>query len=246
MHSILICGGTEKDRKDKVLGILKRKRLTQDADTKILERGEKFTIGIAQIRELEKFLARKPFAAPQKIGIVLEAENLTVAAQNALLKTLEEPPAHSLIILTIREPFQLLPTVVSRCEVLDLGAKPELEFEDKKTQKTAEDFLTLINKDQGERLLWVESHKAELTQKREVLKILEIWSVTGRDLLVVKEGRPNLILNRKLKSKYKATSRRLDREKIAENLGKLEYLRQTLGKTNVNPRLTLEVFLLGI
>ena len=55
--------------------------------------------------------------------IITEAQNLTLPAQNALLKTLEEPPAHSLIILTTPNPALLLPTVVSRCQVIHLAPK---------------------------------------------------------------------------------------------------------------------------
>ncbi|MCG2685999.1 hypothetical protein L6258_01350 [Candidatus Parcubacteria bacterium] len=246
IHSILVCGGTAADRQNKVLEILKRKKLTPDADTQILERGEKTTIGIDQVRDLGKFLSRKPFAAPQKAGIIPEAGDLTTEAQNALLKTLEEPPAHSQIILTTRGAAALLPTVVSRCQVLELGPKIGLDFTRKEVHQKAEELLEILNWNKGQRLAWVESQKSELTQKGEVLKIFEIWLATLRDLLVIQTGNTKLLLNPTLKEKYQVVAGQLTLNEIQQPLEHLQKLRRALTTTNVSPRLTLEVFLLKL
>lgn len=82
------------------------------------------TITVQQIRELERELYLRPFVAPVKVAIVFDAERMCLgaaAAANAFLKTLEEPPAHTLILLTSGRPSMLLPTIVSRCLRLDLG-----------------------------------------------------------------------------------------------------------------------------
>ena len=79
------------------------------------------SIGISAVRSLEKFLQRKPYQAPIKTAIITQAEKLTLPAQQALLKTLEEPPAHSQIILLCPSEEQLLPTIVSRCLVKHLA-----------------------------------------------------------------------------------------------------------------------------
>jgi len=246
IHSILVCGGTAADRQNKVLNILKRKRLAPDADTKILERGERATIGIDQVRDLEKFLSRRPFAAPQKVGIILEAENLTTEAQNALLKTLEEPPAHSQIILATRGATTLLPTVVSRCQILELGPTVGLDFAGEEVNQRAEKLLEILNWNKGQRLAWVDSQKSELTQKGEVLKIFEIWLATLRDLLVIQTGNSELLLNPTLKEKYRGAADQLTLNEIQQPLEHLQELRWALATTNVNPRLTLEVFLLKL
>lgn len=73
------------------------------------------TIPIDRIRELRDQAAFRPFEGPNKIFIVREADRMLEAAANALLKTLEEPPPASLILLTATEEADLLPTVVSRC-----------------------------------------------------------------------------------------------------------------------------------
>ena len=75
-------------------------------------------VSIAQVRSLEHSLSRRPHKAPLKVALVLEAERMCLPpaeAANAFLKTLEEPPDHSLLILTSDRPEQLLPTVRSRC-----------------------------------------------------------------------------------------------------------------------------------
>lgn len=72
------------------------------------------SIKISDIRELQMWAQFKPFEGKQKVIICREAERLTVEAQNAFLKTLEEPPDQTTIILTAVNPFKLLPTIVSR------------------------------------------------------------------------------------------------------------------------------------
>ena len=75
-------------------------------------------VSIAQVRSLEHSLSRRPHTAPLKVALILEAERMCLPpaeAANAFLKTLEEPPDHSLLILTSDRPEQLLPTVRSRC-----------------------------------------------------------------------------------------------------------------------------------
>jgi DNA polymerase-3 subunit delta' len=79
---------------------------------------------VAQIRELERELHLRPFMAPLKVAVIFDAERMclgSAGAANAFLKTLEEPPAHTLILLTSGRPAMLLPTIISRCLRLDLG-----------------------------------------------------------------------------------------------------------------------------
>jgi len=73
-------------------------------------------IRIEQIRELVHTLSMKPYAAAYRMAIVSQAQTMTPEAGNALLKTLEEPPAQTLLILTASGPSDLLPTIVSRCQ----------------------------------------------------------------------------------------------------------------------------------
>jgi len=72
-------------------------------------------IKIEQVREIEHHIIYRPLVAQRKICLINDADQLTTAAANALLKTLEEPPDHSMFILITSRPFALLPTVRSRC-----------------------------------------------------------------------------------------------------------------------------------
>ncbi|HEY7714869.1 MAG TPA: DNA polymerase III subunit delta' [Candidatus Binatia bacterium] len=81
-------------------------------------------IAIQQIRELERELRFRSFGGKQKIAIVDPVTLMNAAAQNALLKTLEEPPAKSLIILIAPNGGGLLPTVRSRCLRLSFAPLP--------------------------------------------------------------------------------------------------------------------------
>ncbi|WP_091236570.1 DNA polymerase III subunit [Anaerobium acetethylicum] len=79
------------------------------------------SIGVEDIRvQLNADIMIKPYSSPYKIYIIDEAEKLTVQAQNALLKTIEEPPAYAVIMLLTTNADEFLPTILSRCVSLNL------------------------------------------------------------------------------------------------------------------------------
>ncbi len=79
------------------------------------------TIGVDDIRrQINTDVAIKPYSGPKKIYIVSEGEKMTVQAQNALLKTLEEPPEYAVILILTDNVNTLLPTILSRCVVLNM------------------------------------------------------------------------------------------------------------------------------
>ena len=79
------------------------------------------TISIDEIREqVIHDVAIKPYSSPHKIYIIPDAEMMTVQAQNALLKTIEEPPEYAVIMMLTSNVYALLPTIQSRCVRLDL------------------------------------------------------------------------------------------------------------------------------
>jgi DNA polymerase-3 subunit delta' len=73
-------------------------------------------IKIEQIREIERQIAFSPVSARYRVMILDPAERMTDEATNAFLKTLEEPPPRNVFILTVRDPGDLFPTIVSRCQ----------------------------------------------------------------------------------------------------------------------------------
>lgn len=94
-------------------------------------------IKVDQIREdVEERLYFKPFEGRFKVAIVDEAERMSHSAQNAFLKTLEEPPSESIIILLTSSPQSLLPTIRSRCQQLRFESIPiELIVEELKARR---------------------------------------------------------------------------------------------------------------
>ncbi|MEN6461849.1 MAG: hypothetical protein ABFC94_10845 [Syntrophomonas sp.] len=88
-------------------------------DLMIIEKPENKTlIGKDQItREMEPWLALKPFRAARKAVIIKDSSLMSLEASNAILKTLEEPPAYTVIIL-ISDEMNLLETILSRCQVV--------------------------------------------------------------------------------------------------------------------------------
>lgn len=82
---------------------------------------------VEQIRDLLHSLALSPYTAPYRIALLLRFQEANASAQNALLKTLEEAPEKAILLLTADSAEMLLPTIVSRCEILrlrPLGLEP--------------------------------------------------------------------------------------------------------------------------
>ena len=96
-------------------------------------------IGIDRIRELKHFLARRPYSRHSQQVFVPHAERLTIPAQNALLKTLEEPPEQAQLVLAARHESQLLATIVSRCRII----RPTLTTL-KQTSDIAPELISLL------------------------------------------------------------------------------------------------------
>ena len=78
----------------------------------------KQTIVVDQIRELISYVSLTPHSAIKKVAVIEQAELLNVNAANSLLKTLEEPPESSMLILVTHRPDRLLPTIRSRCQTM--------------------------------------------------------------------------------------------------------------------------------
>ena len=85
-------------------------------------------IRIDQIRELQKRIVFRPLEGVRKIAILREAECMNLEAANCLLKTLEEPPAESVLILLTANLDALLPTIRSRCQIIKFNPLPPNEL----------------------------------------------------------------------------------------------------------------------
>jgi DNA polymerase-3 subunit delta' len=92
----------------------------------VIDRGDEASIKIKTLRErVLEVAGSRPFEARRRVFVIDGADDMTTEAQDALLKTLEEPPASSMLILVTAYPDVLLPTIQSRCRRLRFGPLSE-------------------------------------------------------------------------------------------------------------------------
>lgn len=110
-------------------------------------------IGVDQIRQMAADAAVLPNEARRKVYILEEADSMNLSAQNAALKLLEEPPAGAVFLLCTVNPGKLLPTVLSRCELLYLNGQSSEE--DRESAKLAREYLlAAASGDRARLFLW--------------------------------------------------------------------------------------------
>ena len=100
------------------------REITEGRSLDVLEIDGASNNGVDQVRELRDTCRFAPAASRFKIYIIDEVHMLSTAAFNALLKTLEEPPAHVKFIFATTDPEKVLPTILSRCQRFDLRRIP--------------------------------------------------------------------------------------------------------------------------
>lgn len=133
-HAYLFCGGRGTG-KTTVARIVARDIGCNDED--IIEIDAASNRGIDEIRVLREAVRTAPFSSPYKVYIIDEAHMLTKEAANALLKTLEEPPAHVVFILATTDGDKLPDTIVSRCQKI-IFKQPVLDTLAKRLMSVAE------------------------------------------------------------------------------------------------------------
>ncbi len=87
-------------------------------------------IKVEQIRDFIQNVNIMPYEGRKKVFIVVDADRMNIESQNRLLKTLEEPPGPTVIILTSANPNALLPTILSRCQRINFFTIPRAEIEE--------------------------------------------------------------------------------------------------------------------
>lgn len=122
------------------------------------------TIGINDVRFWRQWLAFAP-QGDRRVLLIRQADNLTAEAQNAFLKTLEEPPPKAAIILEAESEFSFLPTVLSRCRVIQVSAGHQsvapsdeavdllAKLDQNQTGETFSQLATLTTRDLAQKLI---------------------------------------------------------------------------------------------
>jgi len=213
-------------------------------------------ISIYQIRELIAKLSLKPYSAPLKVAIIDQAHLMNQEAQNCFLKTLEEPKEKTLLILITEYPELLLPTIVSRCQIIKFHHVPNKEIEEYLRKEKIEEIkikeilkicmgkpglamdfekikdwqedIKIINKIFVSDLADRFQYAKELSEKNNLKEILEVWTHYLRRILF-----------EKIKQKDFSSLTRL--KKI---IGKIQEINFLISTTNINQKLALEILML--
>jgi hypothetical protein len=174
---IILSSGTIKQRQQD------EEKIISHPDLIFLEpEGENKSIGVDEIREASSRINLKPYRADKKILIINQAYKMTEQAQNAFLKTLEEPPKNTIIFLICKEVIGLLETVKSRCKIIRLS-----------TVDTAENSYFLKDEDQLiENFLDIKDNRYfdyfNFTNKEDYRRALITLYMMFRDIILMKEG----------------------------------------------------------
>ncbi len=173
MQSFIVSSKNKDQLLREVDKICKEKKINK-FDVNFLESEKQ--IGIPDIRNFQKNAYLKPFKSKEKLLVLFAVNGITIEAQNALLKILEEPPLNTIIILAVENTDLILPTVLSRCKIIKLKDNKETD---------EEKYLLLLESIKkagiGERLKIAEKLSKE---KENILLILkELIEILRRDLI---------------------------------------------------------------
>ncbi len=184
------------------------------------------SIGITEIRAVQTFLSRKPLQSPHNTVIVHDAQLLTLPAQQAFLKTLEEPPAASEIYLVTAFPNQLLPTILSRVSRID--ASMDQQTISPSLKASQELFDQLLPAGVGERLALFD--RANFDRESALQFLADLEQILHSDIIKLS---PSLKVKEGIGVSY---------EKISD----LIFQARTYLQANVNIRLALDHFAINL
>ena len=237
-----------------------------------LIRPEGSELKIGQIRELQKQIIYEPLEANRKVYILTDVDRMNDYAENALLKTLEEPPASSVLILLTSNIRVLLPTTRSRCQILQFHPMPTQELAEilvKRFSVGPEQATTLaIAADGaiGKALTQLEKGDVHIESVPEVLKETDLLAafrlaenfkdnpetlselVTWyRDLLFLQQGAPSeLITHIHFLDELRSIVPRYSRLRIQQAIQTIFDTKSLIENTNTNATLALEVMCLKL
>lgn len=197
-HSLLIFGSDSTFRQAEAEGLIVADHGRERQDV-LLIKPEGKSIGIDRIRELKEWLSLKPSKGTRKTAVIFEASEMTIEAQNSLLKTLEEPPLSTIIILTTQNKQSLLPTIVSRCFLKELKSqtnkKESLAEGEGKTILSIKFVLNLSTKD---KLDLIEENAKKITNREEILPMIDGWIEQIREDIINDMSSKNVELKNKI------------------------------------------------
>jgi DNA polymerase-3 subunit delta' len=199
---------------------------------------------IEQGRELQKRVSFKHYEGKYKVMVLTGADLMTVAAANSMLKILEEPPDQTIFILTAENGDNILPTVLSRCQVIKFGLEERDEPDPHGAEKgeRMQQVMDLVQNiaclDYCQLLKISESWEKNRDDVKEFLESMLAWF---RDVSVAKlTGKPAMIINKHLWDMLLKSS--LTPDAALKAAQEVERSQKLLGQ-NANLRLVLDVML---
>ena len=195
-------------------------------------------IRIATIRELERQASLRPVVAARKVFIVIEGDTMTDVTPEAFLKTLEEPPDHTVIVLILSRARSMPATVLSRCHVVRFAPRATEAPEERATAHA----LLAEAREKGMAAIFAKFDRSR-PDREEAEGIVDAWWLWCRDLLLIKAGAPAELLTAPASAADLAVEAESWTERELE--GALAWCREAREGllVNVAPRLTLEVLL---
>ena len=194
-------------------------------------------IRIDAIRELERVAALRPAAARRKVFVLDEAERMTGDTPQAFLKTLEEPPAATVIMLILPRARAVPATVLSRCQVVRFAPRDDADAAP--ARALAREILAEV-KAQGVEALF---RRLDRLEREKAEALVDAYWLFCRDLLLARSGAPaSLLIDGDHATEL---TREAEGWTIDQILATIELCRQARDSLlrNVAPRLTLEVLL---
>jgi DNA polymerase-3 subunit delta' len=256
------------------------------ADVTPIGLDSKTEIGIDDIRGLQRLANLPPYEGKCKVFIIDDAEYLSTEAANSLLKILEEPPPSVVWLLLAAEEEHLLPTIISRCQRLELKPVPSKRVQEvlvnsynvdankaklltqlchgrlgwalsaladddileQRSQRIANlvSLLTPTSRSLEQRFAYAQELASHFSQNRRAgAEIIEIWLDWWRDLMLIKGGCQEAIINVDYGIALEKQARGLGLSEIKGFLANLGLLQEEISK-NVNPRLAWEWLMLNL
>ncbi len=210
MQSILLISQDKKNANDYITKFCGKEKIdTIDTTLNSFEKA----IGIEDVRNIRKSIFLKPFKSKTKAIIIEAYEGITTESQNALLKILEEPPNNTIIIVVISKQDIVLPTILSRCKIVELKEEKS-DFSDNDTSKLNDYFNILLNGEVGDKLKLAQ----DIAKNKEADAELEKITVFVRKKLIENYNDP----------------------KYLNFLKQLQKTYSIIKSTNVNQRIALE------
>ena len=195
------------------------------------------SLTIDELREIQKEMSLKPYQGKKRVYI-FEVERLNEETSNAFLKTLEEPPEYTTLLLIAKSDKEFLPTIVSRCQkIMFSSGKRVLKKEEKEIQKrliAAMNSLSLQNPSE------IFAMAEEIINEHRIDSSLKLLLSFYRDLLLLKNG-----AERKLLSNPELIDDELNSSQIIALINLIIETRAQIHQS-ANLKLSLEVMLMNI